>query len=167
VSKSDAESKLARILPINAKVSDMPSPAVTFGFFVRQAYLPFKKRKWKEDSTAPDSEHRINSHLVSIFEDRPLSTDCEDELQDLLERKANEGYSFSVVDHIKRDLAAIFRRAVDKGYLRLNPAKDLFTPRNTRRPVKRTMVADDLNPFFSVLDLRERVIGGLGIFAGR
>jgi integrase len=173
VSKNDAELKLKEILePINAGITGAASPRTTFGLFVRQVFLPFKKRKWKEDSTAKENEDRINNHLVAVFNNRPLGSITEEELQDFLDRKAdpddpvNGDYSYSVVDHLRWDLNAIFERAVGKGYLKLNPAAELFTPKNARRPVYRVLKQEDLNPFFSVLDLRERVIGGLALFAG-
>lgn len=70
--KREAEEKLGKILgPINATTSE-PSPEMKFGHLVRQVYFPFYKLKWKQ-STADSNEPRIEFHLISAFENRPLS----------------------------------------------------------------------------------------------
>jgi integrase len=165
--KGDAEKKFDEILaPINARRHE-PSPEMKFGHFVRQVFFPFYKRKWKQ-STADSNEPRIEFHLISAFENRPLSSfrKGRDELQTVLDGKAASGLSYSVVAHVRWDLRQIFRLAVSDGYLDSNPAEELFIPSEARRPETRTMTLDQVKLFFSVLDFRERVIGGLAVLAG-
>lgn len=163
--KPEAEMRLARILePINAELTD-PKPHCSFGQFVRQVYLPFFRRKWKE-STTVTNEERIEHHLTSGFGQRKPESFLRDELQDFLDAKAAAGLSHSVVAHLRWDLRQIFRMAVVEGYLDRNPAELLFVPRDARRPERKVMSLDEVRLFFSVLDLRERVIGVLAIVAG-
>jgi len=165
--KREAEEKLNEILePINAR-RDEPSPDMCFGPFGRQVFFPFYERKWK-GSTAIANSERMQYHLVSVFKTRSLSsfTRGRDELQALLERKAASGLSYSVVAHLRWDLRQIFRMAVTEGYLDRNPAELLFVPKEARRPETKRMTLEQVRQFFSVLDLRERVIGGLAVLTG-
>ena len=165
--KCDAEERLAKILePINSR-RDEPSPEMNFGPFVRQIYLPFYSRKWKR-STAATNVDRLQHHLLEKFEERPLDSFSRgrDELQDFLDGKAKAGLSYSVVAHLRWDLRQVFRMAVSEQYLERNPAELLFIPRDAPRAETRRMNLDDVRQFFAVLDLRERVIGGLAVLAG-
>lgn len=76
------------------------------------------------------------------------------------------GLSYSVVAHLRWDLRQVFRMAVSEGYLLRNPAELLFIPREAKRPQVTSMTFDQVRLFFSVLDVREKVIGGLAIIAG-
>jgi integrase len=165
--KSDAEERLATILePINSR-RDAPSPDMKFGPFVRQIYLPFYRRKWK-GSTTDTNEDRLGHHLLAEYEERPIGSFSRgrDELQDLLDRKANAGGSYSVVAHLRWDLRQIFRMAVAEQYLERNPAELLFVPKEARRAETRRMTLEEVRQLFSVLGLRERVIAGLAVLAG-
>ena len=64
---------------------------MTFGLFVSSVYLPFYHRKWK-GSTRGTNDDRINRYLVSKFKQRKLGTFRRDELQDFLDRRADEGW---------------------------------------------------------------------------
>ena len=162
--KYDAEKKLEQILePINGALVDV-SPACPLGQFLKQVYLPFYRRKWKS-STAASNEDRFQHHL-SEFEERPMNNISRDDLQGFLDRKAAAKLSYSVVAHLRWDLRQIFRMAVSEGYLPRNPAELLFIPREARRPDVPSMDFEQVKLFFSVLDLRERVVGGLAIMAG-
>jgi len=165
IRKSDAEERLAKILePINSRRAE-PSPDMKFGAFVRQIYLPFYSRKWKGSTTETNAD-RVQHHLVSEFEDRPLGSfhRGRDEFQDFRDRKAGAGLSYSMVAHLRWDSRQIFRMAVSEGYLDRNPAEELFIPKEARRAETRRMTLDEVRQFLAVLDLRERVIGGLAVF---
>ena len=96
MTKSKAQAMLADILaPIN-KRSDPVSRQRKFGDFIRQVYLPFYKRKWK-DSTVMTNEHRVQHHLISAFDGQTLDSFTRDELQHFLDQKATAGLSYSVI----------------------------------------------------------------------
>jgi integrase len=167
--KGQAEERLEEILePINSKRTE-PSPDLKFGPFVRQIYLPFYRRKWKGSTTATN-EDRLEHHPLAVFEEHPLDSfiggRARNELQEYLDGKASAGLSYSTVAHLRWDLRQIFRMAVSEGYIERNPAELLFIPKDAPRAETRRMNLEEVRQFFAVLDLRERVIGGLAVLAG-
>src|SRR5215467_11193723 len=69
--KSDAETKLSKILePINARVQ-RANPSQPFGDFVENIFFPLKKEGWK-GSTAMTTPDRIRRHLLPGLETRKL-----------------------------------------------------------------------------------------------
>jgi integrase len=89
-----------------------------------------------------------------------------EQLQDFLEKKVASGLSASVVSHLRWDLRAIFRLAVEDGVVERNPATSLVTPAAAHRSVKRVMNREDVVKILSGLELRERLVTRLAIFAG-
>ncbi|HEX5483836.1 MAG TPA: tyrosine-type recombinase/integrase [Terriglobia bacterium] len=165
LTKSQARLQLAQILsPINAR-ADLPSAHQTFGDFLAHVYFPFYKRKWKS-STADCNEDRIRHHLLSEYSRRELGSIDRHEVQALLDRKAQQGLSFSTVDHLRWDLTQIFNMALTESYIHRNPAALLFTPRETPRPNRLRMGWEEVKSLFSVLDLRELLIAKLAVIAG-
>lgn len=165
MTKSRANRKLAEIVaPINAQQEDR-SEDWKFGDFVNQVYLPFYRRKWK-GSTAACNSDRLRRHLTSEFEGHTLRSFTRNELQDLLDRKAADGLSFSTVDHLRWDLRQIFEMAVAEDYLPKNPAKLLFTPSQAKRGVTPVMAWQEVKLLFSVLEVRERLVCMLATIAG-
>jgi integrase len=161
MSKGDAREAVAKIVAAERAKRE---GSANFGQFVEQVYFRFYSRKWKE-STRQENVQRVNHHLVKRFEDRELVSFRRDELQDFLDAKA-VGLSFSVVDHLRWDLKAIFDMAVSEGLVVRNPALMLFTPKEARKPVRRAMNIEEVQRCFSVLGERERLIAKLAILAG-
>jgi len=95
MTRAQAELAAAEILrPINAEAGrEKPAP-VSFGAFVREVFLPVSRGRWKR-STAMTTEPRINLHLVRPLDERPIGNITRQELQGLLEEKAQK-LSFSV-----------------------------------------------------------------------
>lgn len=85
-----------------------------------EVYVPYYSRKWKQ-STRENNVNRVSVHLVAKLGERELSGFKRDELQDLLDGKA-QTLSFSVVDHLRWDLKQIFDMAVAEGHVERNPA---------------------------------------------
>jgi integrase len=164
LTKSEARAAVNRIVAeMNARRDQ--NRVWKFGEFVREVYIPYYSRKWKQ-STRENNVNRVSVHLVANFGDRELSSIKRDELQDLLDAKANGGLSFSVVDHLRWDAKQIFDMAVAEGHLVRNPALLLFTPRDAAKPERRVMSMKEVQTYFSVLELRERLIAKLAILAG-
>lgn len=165
VPKAQARAELdAILLPINSR-ADAPSPTTKWGDFVTGRYLPFYRRKWKQSSAATNEE-RLRVHLMPEFSSRTLGSFTRDELQDLLDQKAGQGYSYSVVAHIRWDLRQILRMAVCEGYLVRNPAELLFIPREAKRPEHTVMTLEEVQICFSALEPRERLIAKFAILGG-
>ena len=164
VTKSEARAVVDRIVTeINAKRDQ--NRVWTFRAFVAEVYFPYYSRKWK-GSTRENNVNRVSIHLVRGFEDRELSGFRRDELQDLLDRKAQAGLSFSVVDHLRWDLKQIFDMALAEGHIERNPALLLFTPRDAAKPARRVMNMKEVQTCFAVLGRRERLIAKLAVIAG-
>jgi integrase len=164
MTKTQAREEIAKIVREDRAQGEI-SRAWKFAEFVEKVYFQYYSRKWK-DSTRDNNINRVNVHLVRTFNDRELQSFRRDELQDLLDLKANAPLSFSVVDHLRWDLKQIFDMAVAEGHLERNPALLLFTPKNAKKPVHRAMTVKEVLLCFGALDLRERLIAKLAILAG-
>jgi integrase len=163
MTKTKAREEIAKIIAGERAKREM-NRAWKFGEFVEHVYFPYYSRKWKH-STRENNVNRVSVHLVAPFRDRELSGFRRDELQDLLDLKANS-LSFSVVDHLRWDLKQIFDMAVAEGQVVRNPALLLFTPKEARKPVRRAMTIREVQLCFSALERRERLIAKLAILAG-
>jgi len=106
------------------------------------------------------------NHLVASLGEQELGAVRRDELQDLLDQRAQGGLSFSVVDHLRWDLKQVFDLAVAEGLIERNPALLLFTPREAPRPTRRVMTLEEVQKCFSVLEQRERLIVKFAVLAG-
>jgi integrase len=163
MTKSDARTAVNRIVA-EVKAKNDQNRVWKFGEFVTGIYFPYYSRKWKR-STRENNVNRVSVHLVASFGDRELSSIKRDELQDLLDAKANGGLSFSVVD-LRWDVKQVFDMAVAEGHVVRNPALLLFTPRDAAKPERRVMSMKEVQTDFSVLEQRERLIAKLAILAG-
>jgi hypothetical protein len=102
VPKAQAQGDLDSILsPINSR-AEAPSPTAKWGEFVNVTYLPFYRRKWKR-SSAMTNEDRLRVHFAPVFSERTLGSFDRDELQTMLDEKAERGLSYSVVAHLRWD----------------------------------------------------------------
>jgi len=165
MTKAEAKGLLDSILaPLNAR-QEPQTGNMPLGSYIRDVFFPFCRRKWKR-STRMTTEDRINYHIVPEFEDSALRTIGRVALQDLLDRKAATGLSFSVVTHLRWDLRHMFRIAVAEGYIERNPAELLFTPSNATRAERRVAAADEVAGVFAAVELRERLILRLAGIAG-
>jgi integrase len=165
VPKAQARMELDAILaPINNR-TEAPSASKVWGEFVNNSYLPFYRRKWKR-SSALTNEDRLRTHLTPVFSKRTLGSFTRDELQTLLDEKSANGFSYSMVAHLRWDLRQIFRMAVSEGYILRNPAELLFIPRDAKRPEHTAMTKEEVLKCFAVLEQRERLIVKLAVLAG-
>jgi integrase len=84
----------------------------------------------------------------------------------LLLSSSSTAVSFSVVDHLRWDLSAIFEMAVAEKVIGSNPATRLYTPKQAVRGETRAMTAKEVNIAISAVELREQVLLHLAIFSG-
>lgn len=166
MSKAEAEVVLSSILrDINAGTTKTTKPVYMLGGYVEDVYLPFSRRGWKE-STAGTSEQIITTHLVPEFEKKLLHAIRREDLQEFLDRKA-EDLSSSVVAHLRWFLNAIFKLAVSDGVVLSNPAAELKIPRKCQPGrAMRPLTEKEVEKYLGVLDLREKLIARLAIFEG-
>jgi integrase len=161
MTKGEAREAVAAII---ADLREEKSGTETFENFVKQVYIPFFSRKWKQ-STQGKTINRIEVHLLRAFKDCELSIFRRDGLQDFLDEKAKT-LSFSVVNHLRWDLKAIFDMAVAEGVVERNPATLLFTPKAAAKPERATMSIANIREALGGLEKREALICRLAILAG-
>jgi integrase len=112
----------------------------------------------------------ITHHIVGEFGSRMLSSLTRSELQTFLDDR--KGLSFTMVDHLRWDLKQILDFAVAEGVIRKNPVylqagtMLLFVPRECTPPKRPVMTTDQVKKALEVLELRERLVFKLGVFAG-
>ena len=165
MSKSEADALMASILqPLNESSGQKTPPRYRFAEYVEDIFLPVYRRKWKE-STRATSEHSIRRHLLPPLGDRLISEVGREELQALLETRANT-HSASVVAHLRWHLSAIFKMAVSDAAIHVNPSPGLFTPAGRPEEPKRVLSADDIRAALNSFALRERLMFRMAVFAG-
>src|ERR1700687_5411487 len=109
--KAEAELAMSAILRnITSVFSKIARRVYTLKLFIKEVYLPFCRRSWKE-STAGTSEQIVKTHLLSAFGSALLHAIRREEMQDFLDRKALE-LSSSPVAHLRWFLNAIFKLAM-------------------------------------------------------
>ena len=164
MTKSQAQLKQAEFMnEVNARLAVTPDPEISFGDFLNGVALPFCRSKWKR-STAATTENRITHHLAEFRETR-LTTITLKALQAFLGRKAAE-LSRSMVAHLRWDLRAVFKLALADGYIQRDPTAALYTPREAETEPTRVMTEKEVEQYIGALELRERVVAHLAIFAG-
>jgi integrase len=154
-----------RLQSINAYAGEVRPRLWTLGDWIREVFLPFSRRKWKL-STASTTGDRIRKHLIADLGSVEIRSLTRDRLQQYLEQKLAHGLSFSVVDHLRWDLRAIFRLATQDRLLTHNPTEVLFTPRRLVPPARRVLCPEQIQSILQVLDLREQLVVRLALFSG-
>jgi integrase len=166
MSRPEALAEIAkRLQPINTHAGEVRARLWTVGDWIREVFLPFSRRKWKL-STASTTGDRIRKHLIADLGSLEIPSVTRDLLQQYLEQKLAKGLSFSVVDHLRWDLRAIFRLAAQDRLLTHNPAEMLFTPRRVAPSARRVLCPEQIEAILQVLDLREQTILRLALFSG-
>jgi hypothetical protein len=156
MTNAEARTMLDKILaPLNAR-QDSQTGKMQLGAFIREVYYPFCRRKWKR-STRITTDDRVNRHLFPNWVVWKFGT-LTVAPQDLLDRKAGSGLTFSLVGHLRCDLRHLFRVAVAEGIIERNPGELSFTPQNATRAVRRVAAAEEMARVFSALDPRERLL---------
>src|SRR5262245_13061133 len=166
MTRPEALAEMAKLLqPINADAGKVLPRVWTLADWIRDSFLPFSRRHWKL-STASTTGDRIHKHILTDLGTLEIASITRDHLQHYLEQKAAQGHSFSLVDHLRWDLRAIFRLAVQDRLRGSNPAEMLFTPRTVSRPSRRILSPAHVQQILSVLGLREQLIVRLTLFSG-
>ncbi len=123
-----------------------------------------RRQGWKV-STDLTSTALIRGHLLPELGVKPMRAITREEMQDLLDAKA-QVLTGSVVNHLRFHLRDIFKLALSERAVDLNPALALHTPRCKPGRERQVMTALDVRRALEVLPLRERVIFRLGVFEG-
>jgi integrase len=165
MTKAQAEKKRDEALDeVQCRQASAPNPDITFGQFLNGVVLPFYRSKWKR-STASTTESRIQHHLTGEFGEAKLQSLTLKGFQKFLHEKAKQ-FSRSIVAHLRWDLRAIFKLALAEGYIQRDPTAALYTPKEATVAEARVMTGEEVEKYIGALEVRERVIAHIAIFAG-
>jgi integrase len=166
MSRPEALAKMATLLqPVNLHAGERDPRTWTVAEWIRDMFLPLCRRKWKL-STASTTGDRIRKHLMTDLGSLQIQSVTRELLQQYLEQKATTGCSFSLVDHLRWDLRAVFRLAAQDRLLCSNPAEMLFTPRTRATPSRRVLTPEQVQQILQVLPVREQLIVRLALLSG-
>ncbi len=117
MTEGEARAELQRkyLNSINEGVGFPHTLPTNFEEYVTGVFVPQRREKWKEDSTQRTTLERHNNYLFPAFKSWELADLRRDMLQQFLHELAKAGLSKSVVDHVRWDLNAIFKMAVEDG----------------------------------------------------
>ncbi|WP_213804226.1 tyrosine-type recombinase/integrase [Granulicella sp. dw_53] len=144
------ESEIVRLTGQTSEDGTVKSGMVTFGWFVRNRYLPLKQADWREE-TAKIKTYLIQADLVNEFEDVRLESFDKFTLQHHLNRLAKI-HSKDRVLQIRSYMRAIFAEAVDQDFLSKDPARMVKPPANLREVDRTTLTWDQLRAALAKLD---------------
>ncbi len=136
------ESEIVRRTGQTIEDGTVKNGTVTFGWFVRNRYLPLKEADWREE-TAKVKKYLIQADLVDEFEAIRLENFDKFTLQSHLNRLAKT-HSKDRVLQIRSYMRAIFAEAVDQDFLSKDPARMVKPPANLREVDKTTLSWDQL-----------------------
>jgi integrase len=160
MTKSQAREKLVEeITRLTGQITEdgsIKNGTVTFGWFVRNRYLPLKEADWREE-TAKVKKIIIKADLIDPFEDVRLENFDKFTLQNHLNRLAKT-HSKDRVLQIRSYMRAIFAEAVDQDYLPKDPARTVKTPANLREVDKTTLTWEQMREALSKLALRDWIL---------
>ena len=136
--------------------------SVTFGWFVRERYLPMRSGSWRP-ATKAKTEFEIKKYLVEKFADVPLSKIGTFEIQMQLNNLAAK-FSESIVKHAYVNVRSIMRSAQKLKFILENPAEDVKMP-ETKAVRRRTMTAQQIaNLIGAVEDPHDLCLMSIGLF---
>jgi integrase len=150
------ESEIVRLTGQTIEDGTVKNGTVTFGWFVRNRYLPLKEADWREE-TAKVKKYLIQADLVDEFEAIRLENFDKFTLQNHLNRLAKT-HSKDRVLQIRSYMRDIFAEAVDQDFLAKDPARMVKPPSNLREVDKTTLTWDQLRAALAKLDFRDRVL---------
>ena len=130
--------------------------SVTFGWFVRNRFLPLKEACWKEE-TAKVKTMLIQQDLIDDFEDVPLENFDKFTLQVHLNKLAKTRSRDRVLQ-MRAYMRDIFAEAADQDFLAKDPARKVKVPSQLRDTDKTTLTWDQLRKALSELDNRDRLL---------
>lgn len=146
MTKTQARQKLEReIVRLTGHTTEdgtVKNGTVTFGWFVRNRYLPLKQADWRPE-TAKTKKYLIEADLVDEFEDVRLESFDKFTLQNHLNKLAKT-HSRDRVLQVRAYMRAIFAEAVDQDFLSRDPARMVKPPSNLREVDKTTLTWEQL-----------------------
>jgi integrase len=154
--RDELQQQIARRTGQNTRGRPMNDGSVSFGWFVRNRYLPLREANWKPD-TAKVKKIEIMKDLVEKFDDVPL--DVIDKF--MLQTRINHLATFRSKDrvlHARAYLKSIFAEAVEQEFLHKDPSRNVTTPLNLRTKDKTVLTWEQLRLALAHLSAKDRVL---------
>jgi integrase len=121
-----------------------PQSAMSFRQFVTDVWKPTILPTLKF-STQKNYPHLIRRHLLSVFGEQPL---CEIRRMDvqrfITDKIAREGFAWQTAAHLRNLMSGILERAIEWGYLEVNPARGIKLPPMQRRRKTAVLTCEQL-----------------------
>lgn len=139
--------------------------SLTFGWFVRERYIPMRQGKWSPAYRKTNLYH-INHYLIAQFGETPLRKLDTFAIQVWLNEFAEKGYSQSVVRHCFTNMRAIAHMAKKQKFLTDDPGEDVTMPQT--KPVEKPVLSREqiLALLGAVEDVHDLCLLYIGIFCG-
>ena len=134
----------------------MNDGAVTFGWFVRNRFLPLKEANWKPE-TAKVKKLLLQKDLIDSFDHMPLESFDRFTLQVHLNKLAKTRSKDRVLQ-MRAYVRDIFAEAVEQDFLVKDPARKVTVPSQLRDTDKTTLTWEQLRNALSRLSLRDRIL---------
>lgn len=134
----------------------MNDGAVTFGWFVRNRFLPLKEANWKPE-TAKVKKLLIQKDLIDTFDHMPLESFDRFMLQVHLNKLAQTRSKDRVLQ-MRAYVRDIFAETVEQDFLAKDPARKVTVPSQLRDTDKTTLTWEQLRNALSHLALRDRLL---------
>jgi len=134
----------------------MNDGSVTFGWFVRNRFFPWKEANWKPE-TAKVKKLLIERDLIDSFDGIPLENFDRFTLQVHLNQLAKTRSRDRVLQ-MRAYLRDIFAEAVEQDFLTKDPARKVTVPAQLRDTDKTTLSWEQLRAALAQLTLRDRIL---------
>ena len=139
--------------------------SVTFGWFVRERYIPMRQGKWSP-AYRKTNTYNIEHYLLSQFEHLPLRKLDTFGIQIWLNKLAEKDYSHAVVRQSFTNMRAITHLAKKQKYLTEDPGEDVNMPQT--KPAERPVISREqiLALLGAIEDVHDLCLLYIGIFCG-
>lgn len=158
MTKGQARQKLADIIQQESGTEQpRPDSSVTFTWFWSNRFWPLHQKRWRP-KTARELDYFFKGRLEPLLGATALGDITRFQLQQQLNRLADEGASSSLVHKFRTWTKAVLDEAIEQRFLERNPARKLTIP-NTRPSCKRFLtVAEVCRLLGSLVHQRDRLI---------
>src|SRR5271157_1452808 len=127
--KMDAQKILDEELGhVNAGLAVRPADgSYTFGEWMRTVYVPMRGANWRK-ATARTNQHYLDHHIYPALKHERLQAITKFNIQMLLNILAAQGYSYTVVYHVRDLIKAALSEAVEQDVIEKNVARKTYIP---------------------------------------
>ena len=139
----------------------MKDGSVSFGWFVRERYIPLREGDWRQGDWRPETAKvkiiQIEQDLLAKFDEYPLDSldrfTMQRHLNDLAERICQDR-----VKQARSYLMSIFDEAIEQEFLLKDPSRKLKVPKNLRPKDKQVLTWEQIWEALRHLGRRDRLI---------